>query len=112
MSALRERIKRLGPIVRYYQRKYPSESTCYHCGLPWGAVRVSNNDCGIHFIGVNDDAGFFPCCEYCWTRMDDLQKIDAVMDLFKEWESCGGSPYTQEEMLDALAQDLKKKVVK
>jgi len=104
MSAIRERIKRLGPIVRYYQRKYPSESTCYHCGLPWSAVQE------IHFVNVDDCRGFFACCKYCWQRMDDLEKIDAVLDLSKKMGSC--SPYTEEEMLDALAQDLKKKVVK
>ena len=41
--------------------------------------------------------------------MDDLKKIDAIVALFEEWESCGGSPYTEEEMLDALAQDLQEK---
>lgn len=98
--------KRLRPVVWYYQRKYPTNSTCYNCGLPWEAVRESG---GIHFIDVDEDHGFFPCCEYCWQRMDDLKKIDAIMDLFEEWESCGGSPYTKEEMLDALAQDLQEK---
>ena len=101
--------KRRRPVVRYYQRKYPTNSTCYNCGLPWEAVRESKRDCGIHFIDVDEDHGFFPCCEYCWQRMDDLKKIDAIVALFEDWESCGGSPYTEEEMLDALAQDLQEK---
>lgn len=101
-----DRMKRLRPIVRYYQRKHPSNSTCYHCGLPWAAVRVSGRDCGIHFVDIGEDNGFFVCCEHCWRRMDDIQKIDAVIALYKEWESCGGSPYTEEEMLEALERDL------
>lgn len=100
MSALCERLKRLGPVVRYYKKKYPSDSTCYRCGLPWSLLE-------FHAIAVrNREEGFFTCCEYCWQRMTDLEKIDSVVDLFFKWELGHGSPYTNEEMLDALARDL------
>ena len=38
--------------------------------------------------------------------MSDLEKIDSVLNLFHKWEGLGGSPYTQGEMLNALARDL------
>lgn len=107
MSFLGERLKRLGPVVKYYQLMYPSDSTCYHCGLPWSVVK-------IHSITVHDVTsepvgdGFFTCCEYCWKRMTDLEKIDSVLDLFFKWYRTNHeTPFTQEEMLDALARDLK-----
>ena len=108
MSALCERLKRLGPVVRYYQKKYPSNSTCYRCGLPWSVLEIHN----IAVIKCTEEhcgKGFFTCCEYCWQRMTDLEKIDSVIDLFYKWEHSYGSPYTEEEMLDALAQDLQEK---
>ena len=106
MSFLSKRIKRLGPVVKYYQKKYPSHSTCFHCGLPWAVA-------DDHYVPVREcteehsGSGFFTCCEYCWQRMTDFEKIDSVIALFNEWEECGGSPYTMEEMLDALERDLK-----
>ena len=41
--------------------------------------------------------------------MTDLEKIDSVIDLFYKWEHSYGSPYTEEEMLDALERDLQEK---
>lgn len=108
MSALSERLKRLGPVVKYYQKKYPDNSTCYHCGLPWAVAKLHGicvRECTKEHCG----SGFFTCCEYCWQRMKDLEKIDSVISLFNEWEHRGVSPYTQEEMLDALARDLQEK---
>ena len=106
MGALKERLKRLGPVVKYYQKKYPSNSTCYRCGLPWAVVEAHD----VSVIECTDEhhgEGFFTCCEYCWQRMSDLEKFESAVSLFYEWEGSGGSPYTQEEMLDALARDLK-----
>lgn len=109
MSALSERLKRLGPVVKYYQKKYPSNSTCFHCSLPWSVANphsITVSECTEEHSG----SGFFTCCEYCWQRMTDLEKIDSVIALFHEWEEhSGGSPYTQEEMLDALARELQEK---
>lgn len=101
----RERIKRTPLMRRYYLHKYPYDSTCYHCGLPWSAV---NND--FHLIGFQESPiGFFTCCEHCWERMSDLEKIDSVIALHKKWEEQGCDYETEEHMLDALAQDLKEK---
>ena len=108
MSALSERLKRLGPVVKYYQKKYPSYSTCFHCGLPW-AVAESHTVTVRQCTEEHHGSGFFTCCEYCWQRMTEYEKIDSVIALFHGWEECGGSPYTQKEMLDALARELQEK---
>lgn len=87
-------------MAALYRLRYPGETTCYNCGLPWSAVKNS-----IHDINVGERDGFFTCCEYCWSRMGILNKIDSVRELYKKYGSVPGWPYSYDEMLEALERD-------
>lgn len=92
-----EKFKRIKPVVWYYQRKFSSNSTCYHCGLPWAVVKS-------HDINVDRHSGFFVCCEYCWQRINADKKLGYAAKLHNEWiRQNGYAPYSLGAMLDAVA---------
>ncbi len=101
-----EKIKRW-PIVAWFLRLvYPWNSTCLICGLPWSA-------CEDHSIPIDNAAGFFPVCEWCWQHRSKQENRKAVIALHIKWSSERyGSPYTREEMLDAFERDWEKTHIK
>ena len=95
---LRVRIKRLRFLKRYYLKKYPDESKCMTCGLPWSAVGK------IHFVDVPGTSwGFFTDCEYCWNRIGAQQRFKHAVDLYRQWGH--HSNITLGQMLDSIAID-------
>lgn len=94
-----EKIKRW-PIVAWFLRlRYPWNSTCLICGLPWSA-------CEDHSIPIDMGCGFFPVCEWCWKHKSKKENERAVIALFHEWNRTQyGSPYTLGQMLDAFDKD-------
>ncbi len=95
-----ERLKRLPLVVKYYRRKYPDESVCMCCGLPWSAVKT-------HFINVpGSNYGFFMDCEYCWGRLSAKEKHQQAKELYRHWAEDSGAEQlnlTLGQMLDAIA---------
>lgn len=101
-----EKIKRW-PIVAWFLRlRYPWNGTCLICGLPWSA-------CKDHSIPIDNAAGFFPVCEWCWQHRSKQENRKAVIALHIKWGSERyGSPYTRKEMLDAFERDWEKTHIK
>lgn len=98
---MREKIKRW-PIVAWFLRlRYPWNSTCLICGLPWSA-------CEDHSIPIDRGHGFFPVCEWCWRHKSYRQNREAVIKLHRNWAVMGGSPYSLVEMIDAFDKEWKK----
>lgn len=98
---MREKIKRW-PIVAWFLRlRYPWNSTCLICGLPWSA-------CKDHSIPIDMGRGFFPVCEWCWQHKSYRQNREAVIKLYRNWVVMGGSPYTLGQMLNAFDEEWKK----
>jgi len=64
--------------------------TCRCCGMPWNFVRGHG---GEHTIMIDKYEGFFPVCEYCWTRKSYEQNKRAVTELIKTWEEQGARHY-------------------
>lgn len=93
-----ERIKRW-PIVAWFLRiKYPYNSTCGICKLPW-------ETCEYHAIQMDDYKGFFVTCEWCWEHKSKEENKEAVIALYRSWSRYTGSPYTLGQMLDAFDQE-------
>lgn len=91
-----ERIKRWPIVACFLRLRYPYNSTCGICKLPWSA-------CDSHNIPMDDYRSFFPVCEWCWEHKSKKENERAVIALFHEWNRGeSGSPYTLGQMLDAF----------
>lgn len=103
-----ERIKRLPIVAKWLRKRYPYNSTCKICGLPWPS-------CESHTIMVREctnsqsGKGFFPVCEWCWNHKSYAENRSAVIATYRMWQrDCDGSyelPYTLREMLVAFHKD-------
>ena len=103
LIVLKEDFKRTRLAVWYYRRRYPHDGTCYHCGLPWSAVKDDIHM--IDFPGDRDGEGFFTCCEYCWNKMSWNEKMDSVKNLYLRWRELGDTRHLLGEMYHAFELD-------
>ena len=96
-----ERIKRWPIVAWFLRKKYPYNSTCGICKLPWSV-------CEIHSIPIGERNGFFPTCQWCWEHKSKSANKGEVIRLWTRWWlTKEGSPYTLQEMLDAFEKDWK-----
>ncbi len=67
--------KRIPENVSYYRRLYPDMSTCYKCGLPWGA-------CISKPISCAPREGIFALCTYCWDNSTEDERLTFYKGLY------------------------------
>lgn len=85
----------------YSQIKYPGFGTCAHCGRSWAVVKP-------HDLSIDEEQGFFVCCEHCWKKLSFCEKAIYVLELYCKWKSqYRTSPDMLEKMLEAINKDRK-----
>ena len=90
-----EKIKRVPLISFLYRIFHIGYGTCGVCGLPW-------SNCSKHIVKMTEYDEFFPVCEYCWEHASITQIKQACTKLYYTWESQGITPYTIDEMHQAI----------
>lgn len=92
-----EIIKRSPDNLDKWQAKYPTESTCARCALPWSA-------CTAKVIDVNDDVAVYAICTFCWDHSDLDERLTFHKALYYHHKQIGeDGEYTLIELMRVVS---------
>lgn len=65
-------------IGRLIKLLSPGYSWCAHCEMPWSIAEG-------HVVNYSHNSGIFPCCTYCWPRLDRAERLRYARELWESW---------------------------